>query len=36
MTLLTNWKSLREFSAMRERMNRESNSPEGPDDESSQ
>jgi HSP20 family protein len=38
MTLLTNWESLREFSAMQERMNRmnrlfrESNSPEGPEE----
>ena len=38
MTLLTNWESLREFSAMQERMNRmnrlfrESYSPEGPEE----
>ena len=38
MTLLTSWESLREFSAMQERMNRmnrlfrESNSPEGPEE----
>src|SRR5271169_4748975 len=38
MTLLTNWESLREFSAMQERMNRmnrlfrEANSPEGPEE----
>jgi HSP20 family protein len=38
MTLLTNWESLREFSAMQERMNRmnrllrESHSPEGPEE----
>jgi len=38
MTLLTNWESLREFSAMQERMNRmnrlfrESSSPEGPEE----
>src|SRR5712671_1611611 len=38
MTLLTGWESLREFSAMQERMNRmnrlfrESNSPEGPEE----
>ena len=37
MTLLTSWESLREFSALQERMNRmnrlfrESNSPEGPE-----
>src|SRR6202161_2753408 len=38
MTLLTSWESLREFSALQERMNRmnrlfrESNSPEGPEE----
>ena len=38
MTLLTSWESLRELSAMQERMNRinrlfrESNSPEGPEE----
>ncbi len=38
MTLLTGWESLREFSAMQERMNRmnrlfrESYSPEGPEE----
>jgi hypothetical protein len=38
MTLLTSWESLREFSAMQERMNRmnrlfrESNTPEGPEE----
>jgi HSP20 family protein len=38
MTLLTSWESLREFSALQERMNRmnrlfrESNGPEGPEE----